>query len=63
MKDFAYCDTVECIHRRGCKRWIDFQRGDYDRCQWFVNYEDCMNSNFSALVRVKLSDGSEIKCD
>ena len=21
-KDYMYCDNNNCIHRRGCKRWI-----------------------------------------
>lgn len=57
----VYCDTNECIHRRGCGRWIDFQAGDYKKCVALIYPQNCFKEGFKYLIRVRLSDGSEIK--
>lgn len=76
--DYTYCLVKdECIHRRGCKRWI----GNYteeevhklyseNRFVSEVDYEDCMMEDmeyanvkypFDMLDRFRYSDGTEIK--
>lgn len=74
--DYTYCLSTECIHRRGCKRWI----GNYteeevhklysdNRFVHEVDYEDCINSHnvydgvmpYFMLDRFRLSDGTEME--
>lgn len=56
----VYCDSTTCIHRRGCGRWIDFQEGNYKKCEALIYSEYC-EKNFKYLIRVRYSDGSPMK--
>lgn len=74
--DFAYClDEGDCIHRRGCKRWIGNytdeeakELADSGR-DVYVDDEDCMREDyehdnvkhaFYMLMRFRSSTGEEI---
>lgn len=68
--DYAYCTTTDCIHRRGCRRWV----GNYEEFKasartYYVdekfckpNYEEMGESNaFELLDRFRFSDGREFE--
>lgn len=57
----TYCDSNDCIHRRGCLRHFDFQNGNFKKCVFLVYDTNCMDNGFKFLVRFRLSDGSEMK--
>lgn len=76
--DYIYCFVKnECLHRRGCKRWIGNYSEEevkelYSKCRFVseVDYEDCIMEDmdydnvkypFDMLDRFRLSDGTEIK--
>jgi len=61
-KDFTYCNSKDCIHRRGCRRWIlNYRVKHFEDIGniYFLNDEDCINSTpypFSELVRFRNSN-------
>jgi len=63
IKDYTYCDSTHCIHRRGCLRHYDFQQGNFKKCNFLVYDVNCMERYFKYLVRFRYSDGSEFKND
>jgi len=61
--DMTYCNSKDCIHRRGCKRWL----GNYDQKDvekqprlWMLSDKECMQNDYYDLIRFRNSDGSEI---
>ena len=74
--DYSYCLVeTECIHRRGCKRWI----GNYDiedrmnlyghKRSSFMDFKDCIpdysnvdcKNDFAFLDRFRLSTGEDFE--
>ena len=60
-KDFTYCDSETCIHRRGCMRWV-WNYEDYKKTDvlMFLNPVDCMKSTplpYQNMVRFRSSFG------
>jgi len=58
-KDYSYCNNSECIHRRGCKRFIGNQLALFEP-MWWVDDKECVESDYSMLDRYRFSDCSEI---
>ena len=58
---YSFCNSDDCIHRRGCRRW----KGNYEGnivAKFWIKPTDCINSKpypYGFLDRFRNSDGSE----
>jgi len=43
-KDNIFCNTKDCIHRRGCRRFIGNHIGVFEPTEW-VNEAECKNDD------------------
>ena len=59
--DRAYCDTKDCIHRRGCLRWIgNYTEEERAKARVWMDDSYCMDEGFILLNRFRHSDGWEM---
>lgn len=69
--DYTYCIIKdECLHRRGCKRWIGSYSDDevhelytVKRFVSEISGEECVENDFNTLDRFRNSDGSGFEYD
>lgn len=71
QKDKKFCNTKDCIHRRGCRKWLGNYIGTFEPLEW-INEIECKNEDgeedydgyalaYIHLDRYKYSDGSSMK--
>ena len=67
--DYAYCNSIPCIHRRGCKRWVGNYKDEAveelvnSGRDTYVDDKKCITSKplpYDMLDRFRLSDGSPL---
>lgn len=63
--DYTYCLSDDCIHRRGCKRWVGNYKDEkrtklyQNLSTYYVFDKDCKDNSFVLLDRFRNSDVEE----
>ncbi len=61
--DYSYCNESSCIHRIGCKRFIQNHILNFTPTRW-INGKNCINSEpypYALLDRFRNSNGTKLK--
>lgn len=62
-RDYSYCVGDKCIHRRGCKRYLNNYILEFIPTRW-IKESECINSEplpYAMLDRFRNSDGSKLE--